>query len=516
MHLRNPIPVAFVVTTLLACFEDPAVSDSSGDGDGDGSTGDGDGDGTPGDGDGDGDGDGTPGDGDGDGDGTPGDGDGTPGDGDGDGDGDVPLGTYHWHLSFPGFVAGVAPHQQGLLVVGNLTDTLELPSTTLVPNASDVLLLGLELDGNVAWGRSVGGPAQENVTGFVTYGSDRFALAVLYWDGVTNYGGGDFPAPPGMYAGGVLGFVGAGMHTWSVPAIGDSWVTGIDVDGSFNVVMAGDYVGSLMIDDMMKLGVGADRQTFFARMGTGNDDPDALNLVDYGSIQNDTGAFVVADGLGSFYYGGLFRAQITLGTDVMVSYGVRDGFIARINAAGTVDWAVQVGSSDDDAFGDAVVDASGNLIVGGSFAATMMFEDQALGDAQAGRDGFVLRIRPDGTLDHTWLQGSPGNTLIRHVAVAPDGTIAAAGETAGGIDFGAGMMPAVGDLDGVVIRYDPSGAPLWGAVLGSNAADRVNAVGFGDDNRLYVGLSHMSDVEWDGITIPNNTGTWLSSVIAMQ
>lgn len=57
--------------------------------------------------------------------------------------------------------------------------------------------------------------------------------------------------------------------------------------------------------------------------------------------------------------------------------------------------------------------------------------------------------------------GDPVDIEGAHVAVSASGTIAITGDVRGEIDFGAGPLPPVAELDGFVALLDPAGEPIW-------------------------------------------------------
>jgi hypothetical protein len=57
--------------------------------------------------------------------------------------------------------------------------------------------------------------------------------------------------------------------------------------------------------------------------------------------------------------------------------------------------------------------------------------------------------------------GDPVDLEGAHVAVSATGTIGITGDVRGEIDFGAGPLPPIAELDGFVALLDPAGEPIW-------------------------------------------------------
>lgn len=73
----------------------------------------------------------------------------------------------------------------------------------------------------------------------------------------------------------------------------------------------------------------------------------------------------------------------------------------------------------------------------------------------------VVAFSPDGV--ELWRRtfGDPVDLEGAHLAVSASGTIAVTGDVRGEIDFGAGPLPPIAELDGFVALLDPTGEPLW-------------------------------------------------------
>ena len=483
---------------LGGCFEDPVgtttTTETSGDGDGEPATGDGDGDST-----------------------TTGDGDGDPATGDGDGDGEPgPLGTYRWHIDFPGFPNGIGIHDQAMLMTGTLNDGWDGPGGVLVPEGpSDLLLLGFTVDGEALWAKNTGGPAADFPLDTAFYAQDRVAISTVYIDGPTNYGGEDFPDGGGV---GLAGFAGAGDHAWSLPILGDASAAGLDVDGSLKLILSGRAQGIVAVAGQLSPSLLND-QSYYLRLELGNDEPMATVLRDYGGINDDEGLFAEHDGLGGIYLGGVFENATTIDGTMLDSAGARDAYIARVDNAGDAEWVAHLSSPGDIALfsTSSTNDAAGNLLFGGSFEQTLSFDGAMVAQAQGGRDGFVLRVTPTGEPDQVWILGSVGTVLVRTLAVGPQGELAFGFEASGGVEIGGEVLPAIANLDAGIVRYDSAGEQVWAQLFGSPGDDRVNAIAFDGEGRLYAGLSYVADLPiTESIVLENDTGGSLSALVAFE
>ena len=520
----SPFVGLLLLSSLVGCFEDPVANPTTSDA---GTTGDGDGDVTDsGDGDGDptdsGDGDGDPTDsGDGDGDPTDsgdGDGDNDSESGDGDGDPVGSAGDYLWSVSFPGFPVGIGPYGEDMLLVANLREAWQGPDEVIVPDGSDILLLAFTAAGETPWARAVGGPAGDFAVSAAFYGDQRVAASAIYAGDETTYGGPTFP--PGNNTSALVGFSGPqAEHAWSLPVVGNFVPGALDVDGALNVLLTGRGIGSITLDGLSTNGAPSN-QVVFGRMGTTGDNLSVTALREYGEQMNfDEGMFAKHDGLGGIYIGGRFEGTTDLDGEQLVSEGERNAFIARVAINGDVEWVAQISSPENIGLAPTAMatDASGRLLVGGSFQQAIRYNGQGLGSDASGKDAFVLRIDSQGTLSDYWLFTSPGDADVRAIDVASNGDLLIGGEAAGGLQFGDTSLAGVGGIDAVLMRLDESGQELWSGLYGSGSDDRVNAVAFDPQDRPFAGISYLGNLELgEGVLLENDSGEFWSALVAFE
>ena len=87
-----------------------------------------------------------------------------------------------------------------------------------------------------------------------------------------------------------------------------------------------------------------------------------LKNIAAGTGANAATSAVVADAYGNTYVGGTFNGTAdmdpTAGTSNLVSAGAADGFVAKYDAAGNLQWALKIGSTGADAVKGLAVDAT--------------------------------------------------------------------------------------------------------------------------------------------------------------
>ena len=127
------------------------------------------------------------------------------------------------------------------------------------------------------------------------------------------------------------------------------------------------------------------------------------------------------------------------------------------------DWIRLFGGAGNESGYNAAYDASGNVYLVG-YTSGAMPGSKNLG----GNDGFLAKFDVSGGLQWIKQIGTTANDSTTAVLVDPIGQIFVAGVTAGDIDGkGPALAPAAGDIDTFVQRYDANGVLAWTKVYGT-------------------------------------------------
>lgn len=125
--------------------------------------------------------------------------------------------------------------------------------------------------------------------------------------------------------------------------------------------------------------------------------------------------------------------------------GGSDAFVRLYGDDGALAWGRQFGTPSADEARAVAIDAVGNLLVGG------FTEGSLVGVGAGGRDAFVRKIEPDGTMRWTKQFGTAQSDAVAAVAVdLASGDLVVAGSTSGGLSG-----PSVGSSDVFVRRMGP-------------------------------------------------------------
>lgn len=102
-----------------------------------------------------------------------------------------------------------------------------------------------------------------------------------------------------------------------------------------------------------------------------------------------------------------------------------------------------------------------------------------------GRDAFITKYAPDGTIAWTKMIGTTGDETARAVTTGSDGMIYVTGSTTGNLD---GQLNNGTWSDGFISKFNSDGTKLWTREFGAagSLADEGRAIATGPDGGIYV------------------------------
>ncbi|MEJ0029237.1 MAG: hypothetical protein WDO15_02175 [Bacteroidota bacterium] len=322
------------------------------------------------------------------------------------------------------------------------------------------------------WGFASGGPSGEQIEASCTDPSGNYYIAGSF-DGTVDFDpSGGTASRSTTVAGTTDAFIAkfnpAGQLQW-VTTFGGSesdGIYGIAADAS-GVYVTGFFAGTADFDPVgttTKIAVD-DYDIFVAKYNVLNGN--LLFVTSFGSSGTDYGNAITVNG-NSIYVTGAFHDVIdfdpSVSSDPLTSLGETDVFLASYTVLGDYQWAINIGSSDDDE-GYAVVTNGSSVWVAGNFEGTFYPDPNdgtVSGDAVDLTDGFLSEYDVTAGTWKSWATiQSTGNDVIISLALDGRGGLYTAGRFDGNVVmYGANSTSKVsssfGNLDNFVSRYDIS------------------------------------------------------------
>jgi hypothetical protein len=217
---------------------------------------------------------------------------------------------------------------------------------------------------------------------------------------------------------------------------------------------------------------------------------------------------VTTDNAGNVYTTGYFQNTVDFdpGTGVfnLTSNGGYDIFVTKLNAAGNLVWAKNMGGSANDVGESVTIDYLGNIFITGYFQSTADM-DPGSGTtnliSSGSYDIFITKLDASGNFDWAKRMGGSGVDIGYSVVVDTVGNIYSTGYFRSTADFdpGSGIynLTAEGIRDIFISKLDSAGDFVWTKKIGRsgyNAGRTIHLDNFGD---IYVSGDFQDSADFD-------------------
>ncbi len=218
----------------------------------------------------------------------------------------------------------------------------------------------------------------------------------------------------------------------------------------------------------------------------------------YGGTNSDYAVDIALDGSGNAYITGQTMSSsgiATPGTFRSTASGSYDGFLAKFNSSGALQWGSYYGGNSADYGYGVAVDGSGNVFINGYTASgTTMTTPGAYQTVLNGiYDAYLAKFNASGAIQ--WATYFGGNAYDYGYGVTVDGAgnpyiTGYTNSTSGLATAGAYQGSNAGGLDAYVAKFDNAGAIQWATYYGGSA----------DDEGHHIATNTSGDVYFSGMT----------------
>jgi len=169
--------------------------------------------------------------------------------------------------------------------------------------------------------------------------------------------------------------------------------------------------------------------------------------------------------------------------DIPVEHGEYEAIAVRLTPDGVPQWSHTYGGSSGSRFNSVAVSPDGGIIIAGSTSSPdgdfpIRHENSDYND-----DAVIARLGSDGGLQWATTYGGTGKDEFKSVAIAPNGTILAVGDT----DSPDGDFPALhGDVDAVTVLVTPDGTLQSSDTYGGAGKDYFSSAAVAPDNPIII------------------------------
>ena len=375
-------------------------------------------------------------------------------------------GTHIWSKRFGSTgddrVQGIAVDDVGnIIVTGHFQETVNFGGGALTSAydqvfnlySFDIFLAKYSPDGTHIWSKRFGN-AGEDIGYGVAAESNGDVLLTGAFSGWVDFGGGYLQGSNGGRNTVVAKFSGSsGEHIWSKNflSISDDAGYGIGIDNSDNILVAGEFSGTVDFGDGQVDSAGMS-DIFVVKFL-----PDGSYVwsKQVGGTGNDVANDAAVDSAGNIVVTGFFSNTVNFGGGALTSSGPWDIFVAKYSSSGAHVWSKKLGGTSIDEAYDVAIDGNNNVVVTGSFVSTADFGDGPLTSAGS-YDIFVAKYAGANGA-HIWSSRFGGSGIEEGYGIAVNGSsdVFVTGFFPGTVDFGSGPLTSNGLYDIFLLQLAP-------------------------------------------------------------
>lgn len=335
----------------------------------------------------------------------------------------------------------------------------------------------------------------------------------------------------------------SGNFVWAKQFGGSMQTTlyGLSVDAGGNVCATGYYTGTTDFDP----GTGVSN---LSTKGSGSN-PFVVKLDKSGNLvwakafessitaAGGAGIQITNDAAGNVFVTGSLHDTIDFdpgaGTKNLISAGLADVFVTKLDASGNLAWAKRIGGPEPDWAFALAVDKGGNVYATGTIDGTANFDpggtDYSIptgGGASGSPDVFLAKFNSSGNF--IWAKGYGGtlNESAGGIAIDDAGDLYLAGSFWGTVNFNTGStgpfnLIAASTYDGFILKLDPNGIFYWvKQVRSENNSSRAEVASLNIDPSGNIvatgGYSGTVDFEPSGAKVLDLTAAGQNDIFLMK
>ncbi len=352
------------------------------------------------------------------------------------------------------------------------------------------------------WADSFGGNSTNNIVNDACVDADGNIYVVGFFEDEFQIGTDFYATAVGDYDIYIAKFDSQNNFQWA-KCFGSDWNDqgfGVTTDANGDVYITGHIDGNIDLGNgvtLTELDVQGTWDAIIVKFD--GSDGTALWGKVLGGADAEQGKEVCTDNSGNVYVAGSFGATADFGGTSMTAASSKDGFIAKFDTDGAIQWAKQVsGNSFQGVF---AMDSYGdNIAIAGPFVGEAVIGTTTL-TAVGSIDLFSAVISTDGDFSGVNHIAGGGDKLKDIVSVAIDnsGNVAVTASFTGEIDFN-GTTIASSSQSGFVVYYDNTNTYSWHKIFESTTkweSDIISKkVAFNSEGDLYVGGGYVGIVDF--------------------
>ncbi len=399
---------------------------------------------------------------------------------------------------------GLAHDNNGNVYMAGISSSMEHIATTgsyqqTMAGSADAFISKCNTDGELIWATYYGGTMEDRATD-IKYDSLNDALYVA---GVTQSPEGiatataHQPAHGGSYDVFLARFDTAGQKVWSTyyggsGSDGSGLIAGLSCDASGNIFLCSETNSAANISSpgaQQEVNGGA-ADGFIAKFDASGQRIWGTYI---GGAGNDHARKLGCDSSGNVYLGGYTSSTSGIATtnaNQETFGGVNDAFLAKFNAAGSLQWATYYGGALSETFNALGTAADGTVYMGGTTSSTSDIATVGSHQSTFGGmiDGFLAQFSAEGALQWATYVGGEAADLINFITIHEEHAyLGGMSNSASGIATPGSLIDTANDSYQLFLtKFTPAGTRLWGTYYGGTGSEAGNSATIDDAYNLYV------------------------------
>ncbi len=220
---------------------------------------------------------------------------------------------------------------------------------------------------------------------------------------------------------------------------------------------------------------------------------------------------VAVDGAGDVIVTGTFTTRIDFGGGTMITNGLRDAFVAKLDGdTGEHIFSLQIGGPGDDYGFGVDIEDDGEIVIGGRFEDTIVLGEPLT--SEGGVDIYLAQLTHDGQVDWARSYGGPGDDELHDLRVQANDDIVLIGSMSETMSFGGDDLVSAGARDMFVATLAGAGDHIWSARYGDQADQFAQlfelntwlTLALAPNGDIHVGGSLIGTFDFDGASLVGN------------
>jgi hypothetical protein len=352
---------------------------------------------------------------------------------------------------------------------------------------------------------SIGGSVQSEIAKCLTYDTNH-NLYVVGTFGDSVFSGSNKLYSHGGVDIFIAKYDSAGNLLWSRsgggPGNDGDFNMGVAFDNSDNIHIACRSTGNITFEQTTLVG-DYDNMTLLKYDSNGN----LIYARIYGGNSYDAASDIDIDSQGNVYVTGGFHTTLNFGSVVLSGLGHGDIYLAKFNPQGTIIWARQAGGVSYDNSGGVAADEFGNVYITGYYTGNGMFGTVPV-TSDGTADGFIAKYDSSGAIQ--WVKTMNGTGTFEsgnRIDVDAFGNIYQVCQFADSVTIGSNTFVSHGMYDICLSKLDSNGNFIWLKNYGGTGDDFGFDIRVVENGDHFLTGSFSDTCYFDSDTLVSNGGS---------